>query len=97
MGKVADAIETLEAGAASMSGDDLENLLIRLGFKVRAGSSGSHQVVTHDGLDGFLSTSFDKGHKKQMLPVYPRNIKRIIKQYQGELEKFLGEKDNGET
>lgn len=92
MGKVADAIEVLRTRAATMSGDELEKLLRDLQFDVRPTSSGKHQVVTHDGLEWFISTSFDKGHKKQMLPKYPQLIRKVLIQYQVQLETILGER-----
>lgn len=77
-----------------MSGDELKDLLVGLKFEVRQGvNGGGHHVVTHDGLDGFLSTSYDKGHNKHMLPCYPRNIRRVLKQHQGQLETIVGDKD----
>lgn len=93
MGKVNDAIATLQAKEASMTGDELKNLLVALKFEVRLGGNGAHYVVTHDDLDGFYSTSFDESHKKHMLPCYPRNIRRVLKQYQGQLEIIVGDKN----
>lgn len=74
-----------------MPGDELEAILVDLKFDVRQCGAPGHYVVTHDGLESFLSTSFDKGHKKQMLVNYPRNVRRVLRQYQGQLEKLLGE------
>lgn len=71
-----------------MSGDELEELLLSLGFSVRAGASGKHCVVTHSGLRDFYSFPFDKGHGKQMKPSYPRNAKRVLQRYQDELEEL---------
>jgi hypothetical protein len=94
MGKVTDAIAVLQAKEASMSGDELRDLLVGLGFEVRQGSSGGgHYVVTHDGIDGFFSTSYDKSHNKHMLRCYPRQIKRVLKQYQDQLEIYVGDRD----
>lgn len=96
MGKVTEALELLRAKEASMTGQELKTLLESLGFEVRQGSNGGHHVVTHDGLEGFLSTSYDKSHNKQMLPCYPRSIKRVISQYRDQIEELLGE-NNGKA
>lgn len=95
MGKVMDAIEVLRVKEATMSGDALKELLVDLKFEVRQGASGGgHHVVTHDGLEGFYSTSFDKGHNKHMLACYPRQIRKVLKQYQNQLEIILGENND---
>lgn len=93
MGKVKDAIEILKAREASLAGDELKELLVGLGFEVKAGARGGHHVVTHDELNGFVSTSYDKGHNKHMLACYPRQIRKVLKQYESELERILGEDD----
>lgn len=90
---MSDAIELLKAREAGMSGADMKSILLSLGFEVRPGSNGKHQIVTHDHIEGFMSTSFDEGHNKHMLPTYPRSIRRVLKQYQTELEIFLGDRD----
>ena len=77
-----------------MSGDELKELLVSLNFEVRQGASGGgHHIVTHDSLEDFYSTSYDKGHNKTMLACYPRQIRRVLKQYQSQLEVILGEKN----
>ena len=96
MGKVAETIEYLRSRAATMPGDEMEDLLLALRFDVKPSNSGKHYVVTHDELDGFLSSSFDKGHKKQMLSAYTNKMRKLITNYKAELEKILGE-DNVET
>jgi hypothetical protein len=93
MGRVSAAIDMLKEKESSMSGDELEALLVDLKFEVRQCGAPGHHVVTHDDLDSFLSTSFDKGHKKQMLACYPRSIRRVLRQYQSQLETILGETD----
>jgi hypothetical protein len=93
MGKVSEAIEAIRTREKSMAGDDLEALLVDLGFEVRQCSSPGHYVVTHDGLEEFRSTSFDKSHNKFMLPNYPRQIRRVLQQYQHQLETLLGDRN----
>ena len=94
MGKVSDAIDLLKAKEASMTGGELMTLLIELGFEVRQGrNGGGHHVVTHDELDGFLSTGYDKSHNKFMLRCYPRNIRSVLKRYQSQLEIIVGDKN----
>ena len=94
MGKVSEAIALLQAKEASLTGDDLKDVLTGLKFEVRQGvNGGGHHVVTHDELDGFYSTSYDKSHNKHMLPCYPRQIRRVLKQYQSQLEVIVGDRD----
>jgi hypothetical protein len=93
MGKVSDAIALLQAKEANMTGGEMEALLIGLGFEVRPTGKAGHCVVTHDHLDGFLSTSFDKGHHKHMLPTYPRAIRGVLRRHREQLELLLGDKN----
>jgi predicted RNA binding protein YcfA (HicA-like mRNA interferase family) len=93
MGKVDETIKILQQRSASMNGDELEKMLLKLGFEVRAGANGKHCVATHDKLEGFFSTSFDKGHGKEMKSVYVKSICKVLVDYRQELEVATGEKN----
>ena len=85
----------MQAKSASMTGNELKKLLVSLKFEVRKCASGGHHVVTHDGLSDFTTVSYDAGHGKrtQMRSNYPRDIARVLKDHQSELEIIVGDKD----
>ena len=95
MGRVSDAISTVQAKSASMTGNELKKLLVSLKFEVKKCAKGGHHLVTHDDLEDFVAVSYDAGHgkRKQMRSCYPLNIARVLKDHQSELEIIVGDKD----
>ena len=55
-------------------------LLEGLGFLVRDGRKQGHKIVTHPGLDGFLTASFSCGHGKnpQIKPHYVASLRKLL-------------------
>lgn len=86
------AITDLKAAKSSIRCEDLAAYLLGLGFEVRPGKAG-HKLVTHPGLEGFKSMSYNCGHGKnpEIKPAYVVNVLRALRQYESELDEFLRE------
>jgi hypothetical protein len=76
-----------EISAAKCSCARLADLLRSLGFTVRKGSSGNHQVYSHPCIPPFTGSNYNCGHGKNPTPkpVYFRNICKVLRQYETEL------------
>lgn len=85
------AVKYLSESSANISCKDLCRLLTDLGFVVKRGSSGCHYTFSHPKIDGFYGGNFNCGHGATMLPVYPRNVLRTLKDLQVELEEMENE------
>lgn len=93
--RVGDLVGELRARKANIRCKELTGILEDLGFTITQGK-GNHKVVTHDGLEGFMSTSYDCGHGKdsQIKSPYIIKVARVLSDHANELQKYL-EKDNG--
>ncbi len=92
--QIEDVKKQLQAHKTNLCCDDVKRILEGLGFEVRDGSKGGHKIFVHAGLPSFYSSSFNCGHGKnpEIKPSYISKIVNILKQYNDELEEFLGEK-----
>ncbi len=93
--RVSALVADLRARKANVRCRELGEILKTLGFTITPGR-GNHKVVTHDGLEGFLSTSYDCGHGKdsQIKPPYITKVAKVLSDYAVELQGYL-EKDDG--
>jgi GT2 family glycosyltransferase len=88
--RLAHTISQLQAAKSSIRCEELAAYMHDLGFVVRAGDAG-HKVVTHPGLKGFYSASYNCGHGRnpEIKPAYIGKILRILRQYESELDELL--------
>lgn len=88
--RVSALVADLRARKANVRCKELTELLKDLGFTITPGR-GNHKIVTHDGLDGFTSTSYDCGHGKdaQIKPPYITKVARVLSDYASELSRYL--------
>lgn len=89
---VKEVIAILESSRTTIRCEELRTYLCQLGFEVRDGNQGGHKLFFHDGLRDFMSGSYNCGHGKnpEIKPIYIRKVIRILKQYECEIEEFLG-------
>ena len=92
--KLKDTIDHLQQHKTNLCCEDVKHLLVDLGFEVRDGKKGGHKIFVHQGLLSFQSASFNCGHGKnpEIKSAYIQKIIQILKQYQKEIEEYLGEK-----
>lgn len=93
--KVSARAADLRSRKANVRCSELGGILTELGFTITPGR-GNHKVVTHDGLEGFLSTSYDCGHGRdsQIKPQYIIKVAKVLSDYATELQGYL-ERNNG--
>lgn len=84
---VLEIIEELKASKNTIRCSRVVELLHGLGFDIRDGKRGGHKIVTHDGLEGFYSTSFDCGHGRnpEIKAGYIGNILKLLMNYEADL------------
>lgn len=65
-------------------------ILENLGFTIKEGRA-NHKIVFHDGIQSFLSTSYDCGHGKDALikPVYVGKVARVLTDHIRDLVEYL--------
>jgi hypothetical protein len=92
MGKVSDAINTLEARARSISVTEFQRILVDLGFTMRLGKSGKHMSYVHAGLaaDGFYTGTYNAKHDP-VLVCYVKDLTRVLNNHRGRLLEIHGE------
>ncbi|MEA1604576.1 hypothetical protein [Pseudomonas spirodelae] len=90
--RLAQTIAQLKAAKSSIRCEELAASLRGLGFDVRPGKAG-HKLVTHPGLAGFSSMSYNCGHGRnpEIKPAYVVNVLRVFREYEQELDEFLKE------
>lgn len=90
------AMQRLKSGRTSMRCAELGKLLESLGFYVRDGERGGHKMFFHDHLAGFVSSSYDCGHGRnlEIKPAYISNVLRILRQYDADLTRYLEERND---
>ena len=92
---VYDAVlEGLRAAPAAQTCADVKKALWALGFEVQDRKRGNHKTYTHSYLARvarFYGADFDCGHGRTLLPVYVRNIVKVLVKYETELRVHLGE------
>lgn len=89
--KVQAAIDVLATRKANLRCEEIISLLEGLGFVVRDGKKQGHKVVTHPGLDDFVSANFTCGHGRNpgVKPVYAVNLKRVLTTHADALRDLL--------
>lgn len=92
MGKVSDAIATLEARARSISVSEFQCILDALGFTTRPGKSGKHTSYVHAGLaaDGFYTGTYNGKHNPVLI-CYVKDLTRVLNNHRGRLLELHGE------
>ena len=93
-----DVFARIQGAGANPRCKDLVVLLQSLGFLVTSGKSEGHKIFVHPELDAFQSSSFNCGHGKngEVKPNYLTNVLRVLRTYESDLKKLLGEDSNGE-
>lgn len=88
------ALNRLGSAGASMRCQELADLLDSLGFEVRDGRKPGHKVFVHHGISSFTSGAYTCGHGRnpEILTVYINKVVRLLKQYEAEINAYLGEK-----
>ena len=76
----------LRLSATNFNCAEMRKLLEDLGFTVQRGSTGNHHTFSHPRLKTFFGGNYDCGHKAHMLAVYPRNVLKILEEYEDELK-----------
>jgi hypothetical protein len=91
-----EVIRALTQAGASMRCQELGKLLESLGFKVRDGKRGGHKIITHTGIPGFLSASYncDHGKNPEIKRPYINQIVKILGKYEQDLRTFLEERSH---
>ena len=84
-----DLIRSWSQRKASISCNEVTQVLTALGFEVRDGARGCHKIFTHDKLVNFYSASFNCGHGKNPIvkKSYITALIRTLRKYQIELER----------
>lgn len=80
------ATQRLRQSAANFDCAEMRRLLENLGFAVNRGSNGNHHTFSHPKLSSFWGGNYDCGHKGHMKPVYPRNVLKVLEEYEDELK-----------
>jgi hypothetical protein len=94
---VDDAIRKLRERRQTLRCKELIEMLEALGFIVKPAASGGHRTFTHPALSDFFGSGFNCGHnatKEQVRPGYLAKISMLLRKYQKDLERHLGEATN---
>ena len=88
-----DARKALREGKGKLRCSEVVEILEGLGFEVRDGRRGGHQVVFHLDLPNFHSASFNCGHGKnpEIKPSYVTNLLRILDLHEAAILAYLNE------
>lgn len=88
-----DVIKSLWSAGATVRYKELARLLQDLGFDVRSGKKQGHKVFVHHGLTSFTSGAYTCGHGRnpEIKRVYIKKIIALLRQYESELNHYLGE------
>jgi len=88
--RVTAAIEDLRSRKANVRCREMRVILESLGFTIKEGRA-NHKIVFHDGIQSFLSTSYDCGHGKDALikPVYVGKVARVLSDHTRDLVEYL--------
>ena len=81
-------LKRLSESASNISCKEMRKLLENLGFTVKSGNNGRHHTFTHPKIKGFFGGNYDCGHGAHMLPVYPKNVLKILNDLQVELKEL---------
>jgi hypothetical protein len=94
MGKVSDAIASLEARPRSVSVAEFQRVLDDLQFTTRLGKSGKHMTYVHAGLaaDGFYTGSFNAKHDPVLI-CYVKDLLKVLTNHKAKLLEIHGETD----
>jgi hypothetical protein len=93
-------VERLTAEVASTRCTDLVQMLESRGLVVTNRASGNHRVYYNPALSRishFKTANFDCGHGRnsEVKAQYVRNVLRVLRMYETEIRKTLGEEKNG--
>lgn len=93
--RVRAALQTLASAGTGLRCKDLLRTLRKLGFDVRDGAKQGHKVLTHPGLARFTAAGFTCGHgtNPEIKPVYVKQVAKLLRDYQAELEDYLRKVD----
>ena len=88
-----DVIKSLRSAGATVRCEELAKLLESLGFDVRDGKKQGHKVFVHHGIASFTSGAYTCGHGRnpEIKPVYIKNVITLLRQYELELNHYIGE------
>jgi hypothetical protein len=94
MGKVSDAISSLESRARSISVSEFQWILDNLGFTSRLGKSGKHMSYVHAGLaaEGFHTGTYNAKHDPVLI-CYVKDLLRVLNNHKARLLEIHGEID----
>lgn len=81
-------VKRLRGSEANISCKEMRSLLEGLGFTVKCGNNGRHHTFSHPKIKSFYGGHYNCGHEAHMLPVYPKNVLRILYDLQVELEEL---------
>ena len=76
----------LSGSGANIKCEEMRELLVDLGFKIKDGKNGRHRTYRHPEITSFHGGSYDCGHKARMLPIYPQNVLKVLTEYKDELQ-----------
>lgn len=70
---------------------EMTKLLESLGFDVRDGGRGGHKLFFHDQILGFISGSYNCGHRRnsEIKRPYIKKVLATLRQYDAELTRYL--------
>lgn len=88
-----ELVGTLNSAGNASRCNDVKAWLSGAGFNIKRGK-GNHYVITHPGLPGFTTGSFDCGHGSNpevKKPYIKKILNHIVKRYEKELRKYLQE------
>lgn len=88
---IRDIKHQLQSKAANLRCKELEEMLVDLGFLVRAAASAGHKIVHHPHIDGFYGTNYTCGHGSNPIvkPKYPGIIRKVINELEQELIEYV--------
>jgi hypothetical protein len=71
----------------------LADMLGSLGFEIKGGKKQGHKVFVHHGISAFTTGAYTCGHGRnpEIKPVYLKKVANLLKQYEVELTRYLGE------
>lgn len=90
-----DAKDRLSSGKGSIRCGEVVSILEDLGFTVRPRQNQGHYTYNHEALDKFWGSNFACPHRSgdPVKKNYITNILRVLRDYETQLMRYLGETD----
>lgn len=88
---MAEALGTFQQARAGLRCQRAIVVLTELGFVIRDGRKQGHKVITHPGLDAFISAAFTCGHGRdpEIKPIYVLQLKKVVEAHADALRDYL--------